>query len=224
MVHISTLRPRRNDRHVPDDIFKHIFLNQNIRFLIDILMNFVPYGPIDCQSRLVQLIAWRLADDKPLSEPMMAYFPDAYTCISRPLLLNNGGLSQKCWRGIDGKILLRASYNLNICFDITYLNISNTIQLPTCPSICLTIQSSHWLPLSFFLLSPPPPSLSFSRFPLCLILAHKMAHIPQSYTLWKITLSVIMWSLSLCCYCVGTRTKSCTNVRTIKILFEERKI
>ena len=29
-----------------DDIFKHIFLNENVRVLIQILLKFVPKGPI----------------------------------------------------------------------------------------------------------------------------------------------------------------------------------
>ena len=31
---------------------------------------FIPYGPIDYKSALVQIIAWRQAGDKPLSEPI----------------------------------------------------------------------------------------------------------------------------------------------------------
>ena len=39
---IHTLRPRQNDRHFPDDIFKRIFFNENIRILIKISLKFVP--------------------------------------------------------------------------------------------------------------------------------------------------------------------------------------
>ena len=29
-VHLNTLRPRQNGRHFPDDVFKCIFLNENV--------------------------------------------------------------------------------------------------------------------------------------------------------------------------------------------------
>ena len=35
-------------------------------------------GPIDNNTALVQLMAWRRIGDKPLSEPMMAWVGDAY--------------------------------------------------------------------------------------------------------------------------------------------------
>ena len=38
----NTLRPRQNGRHVPDDIFKSIFLNENIWVLLKISPKFVP--------------------------------------------------------------------------------------------------------------------------------------------------------------------------------------
>ena len=42
----NTLRPRQNDRHFPDDIFKCIFLVENVHISIKILLKFVPKGPI----------------------------------------------------------------------------------------------------------------------------------------------------------------------------------
>ena len=66
--------PRQNGDHFPGDIFKPIFLNENIQISINVSLNFVPYGPIDYKSALVQIMAWRWAGDKPLSEPLMAYF------------------------------------------------------------------------------------------------------------------------------------------------------
>ena len=38
---------------------------------------FVPKVPIDSKPALVQIMAWRLTSDKPLSEPMMANPTDA---------------------------------------------------------------------------------------------------------------------------------------------------
>ena len=61
-----------------DDIFKHIFFNQNIRISIQILLKCVPLSLIDNTSALVQVMAWRRVDDNPLPEAMMTQFTDAY--------------------------------------------------------------------------------------------------------------------------------------------------
>ena len=61
-----------------DDIFKCIFLNENDRIPIQISLTFVPRSHIDNKPALVQAMAWRRIDDKPLPELMMAQFMDAY--------------------------------------------------------------------------------------------------------------------------------------------------
>ena len=61
-----------------DDIFKHIFLNESDKILIHISLNLVPRSQIDNKPSLVLVMAWRRTGDKPLSEPMMAQFTDAY--------------------------------------------------------------------------------------------------------------------------------------------------
>ena len=45
---------------------------------IKISLKFVPKGPIDNIPALVQILAWHWTGDKPLSEPMMAWF--FYAC------------------------------------------------------------------------------------------------------------------------------------------------
>ena len=45
-VFVNTLGPRQNGRHIPDDIFKCIFLNESIWISIEISLKFVPKGPI----------------------------------------------------------------------------------------------------------------------------------------------------------------------------------
>ena len=42
IIFVSTLRPRQNGRHFPDDTFKRIFLNENISISIKISLKFVP--------------------------------------------------------------------------------------------------------------------------------------------------------------------------------------
>ena len=61
-----------------DDIFKCIFLNENVRILIKISLKFVPKDPIDNKSALVQVMAWRRIGDQPLPEPMLTQFTNEY--------------------------------------------------------------------------------------------------------------------------------------------------
>ena len=45
---------------------------------VEFLLKFVPKGPIYNKSELVQVMAWRQTCDKPLPEPMLTQFTDAY--------------------------------------------------------------------------------------------------------------------------------------------------
>ena len=82
VAYINTLRPRPNRRHFADDIFKYIFLNENVWIPIKISLKFVPKGRINNISALVQIMAWRRPGDKPLSEPMMVSLP-THICVTR---------------------------------------------------------------------------------------------------------------------------------------------
>ena len=70
-MHVNTLRSKQNGQHFPDDIFKCIFLNENVWILIKISFNFVPKGPINNIPALVQVMAWCRPGAKPLSKPLM---------------------------------------------------------------------------------------------------------------------------------------------------------
>ena len=61
-----------------DTIFKWICLNKNGRIPIQISLKFVPRSPIDNKPALVQAMAWRRTGDKPLPEPVITQFTDAY--------------------------------------------------------------------------------------------------------------------------------------------------
>ena len=80
---VNTLRPRQNGRHFPEDIFKCIFLNENVRISIKISLKFVPRGPMNDIPALVQIMVWRRQDDKPLSEPMLVSLL-THICVTRP--------------------------------------------------------------------------------------------------------------------------------------------
>ena len=59
-----------------DDIFKRIFFNKNIRISIPISLKFLPKGPINNKSALVQVMALHQTGDKRLPKPIMAQFTD----------------------------------------------------------------------------------------------------------------------------------------------------
>ena len=86
----NTLRPRQNGRHFPDDMFKCIFLNENVLISIKISLKFVPKGPINNIPALVQIMAWCRPGDKPLSDPMMIILL-THICVTRPQLVNSLG-------------------------------------------------------------------------------------------------------------------------------------
>ena len=80
---LNTLRLSQNGCHFPDNIFKCIFSNENVKVLIKISLKFVPKGPINNIPALVQIMAWRWPGDKPLSESMMVSLL-THICITQP--------------------------------------------------------------------------------------------------------------------------------------------
>ena len=88
MMPFNTLRPRQNGRHFVDDIFKCIFLNENVWIPIKISLKFVPKGPINNIPALVQIMAWRRPGDKTFSEPMLVSLP-THICVTRHQWVNS---------------------------------------------------------------------------------------------------------------------------------------
>ena len=86
---VNSLRPRQNGRHLAADIFKRIFMNENVRISIKFSLKFVPKGPINNIPALVQIMAWRRPGDKPLSEPVMVSLL-THICITRPQWVKHG--------------------------------------------------------------------------------------------------------------------------------------
>ena len=56
----------QNGRHLADGIFKCIFMNEQFCILIRISLKFVPRDPIDSKSALLEVMAQRLLDAKPV--------------------------------------------------------------------------------------------------------------------------------------------------------------
>ena len=71
----DSLRPRRNRLYFADDIFKCIFLNENVLILVKISLKFIPKCPINNISELVQIMAWQWPGNTPLTQPMMVRLP-----------------------------------------------------------------------------------------------------------------------------------------------------
>ena len=107
---VNSLRPGYNGRHFPDDIFKRIFLNENVWIATKISLKCVPEDPINNIPALVQIMACRRPGDKPLSEPMLVSLvtrisvtrlqwvnslrPSEHICVSKLTIIgSDNGLS-----------------------------------------------------------------------------------------------------------------------------------
>ena len=75
---LTHLPRRQNGSYFADDIFKCIFLHENAWISVGFSPDFVPKGPIGNYPALVQIMAWRRKNDKPLSEPILTRFTDGY--------------------------------------------------------------------------------------------------------------------------------------------------
>ena len=84
---VNTLRPRQNGCHFPDDMFKCVFLNEDVWIQNEISLKFVSKGSINNNPALFQIMAWRRLGDKPLSEPMMVSLL-THICVTRPQWVN----------------------------------------------------------------------------------------------------------------------------------------
>ena len=80
---LNTLRPRQNGRDFPDNIFKCIFLNENVSISVQISLKFLPKDPISNIPLLVYLMVLHQPGDQPLSEPMMFNLP-MHMCVTQP--------------------------------------------------------------------------------------------------------------------------------------------
>ena len=61
-----------------DNVLKCNFLNENVWIPIEISLKFIPKSLINNIPALVQIMVWRRTGDRPLYEPMMTRFNDAY--------------------------------------------------------------------------------------------------------------------------------------------------
>ena len=111
----NTLRPRQDGRHFADDIFKWVFLNEDLWISINVSLKFVPKDPINNIPALVQIMAWRRPGDKPLSGPMILGLL-THICVPRPQWVKPLKLARCPWHTLCGnrqcvQIALKPSIN-----------------------------------------------------------------------------------------------------------------
>ena len=75
---ITRSPPGLNGRHFADDIFRCIFVNEKFSILNKFSLKFVPKGLTDNNPAMVQMMVWRHKGDKPLSEPVLTRFTEAF--------------------------------------------------------------------------------------------------------------------------------------------------
>ena len=86
---VNTLRPRQNGRHFANDIFKWIFVNEDIWISMNISLEFIPKDQINNIPALVQIMAWCRPGGKPLSAAMI-FRLSTHICATRPQWVNVG--------------------------------------------------------------------------------------------------------------------------------------
>ena len=68
---VNIMKPEQNGRHLADNIFWYIFLNEKYYILIKISLNCVAKVPGDNVTAVVQMKAWHWEGDKPLHKPVL---------------------------------------------------------------------------------------------------------------------------------------------------------
>ena len=133
---INTLGPRQNERLFTDDIFKCIFLNDDVWIPNKISLKFVPKGPINNIPALVQIMAWHRPGDKPLSEPMLVSLT-THVCVTRPQWVNICSMSQPhlISRRHEYILLCKTACGL-VCCDSNFIH-------PPHESQCFTVNSDN---------------------------------------------------------------------------------
>ena len=74
-VHFNTLRPRH---HFPDEIFKSVFIKENVWILVKIWIKFVLRDSVNSIPSLLQIMPRHWRGDKALSEPLVSLLMHIY--------------------------------------------------------------------------------------------------------------------------------------------------
>ena len=79
----NVLGPRDKMAAISQTTLSSWILYENVKISIKFSLDFVPEGPINNIPVIVQIMAWRLPGDQPLSEPMVVRLP-TYIYVTRP--------------------------------------------------------------------------------------------------------------------------------------------
>ena len=94
---VNTLRLRQNGRHFADDLFKCIFMNENVWNSIELLLKLITKGPDNNTQALVQIMAWRRpGGEHYLSQwwtNFLKLWLPTHICVTRPQWFNWHGLA-----------------------------------------------------------------------------------------------------------------------------------
>ena len=123
-IFIETLRPRKNDCRLSDDIWKLIFFHENCCILIQIQLEFVRRVQLVLIQHWVRYWLGTCLAAKPISEPMMAKLIKTYICITLPQWVNSLWPSYAIWWQISWSTLAQVmaccltapSHYLNQCW------------------------------------------------------------------------------------------------------------
>ena len=113
-IWVNSPPPGQNRCHFADNIFKCIYANEKFSILIQISSKDVSMCPIDNNSSLIQVMAWRRTSDKPLLEAMSTHIIDAY--------MRHQGRWVNCW--INQKMLMSSK----ALFTVTYIAYGHFVQ------------------------------------------------------------------------------------------------
>ena len=107
---VLLIPPGQDGRHFADDVFKCIFVNENLCILIWISLKFVPKSLNDNIPTVVWVMAWCQTGDKPLPEPMLTELTEAYiAALGGDELKENDVMVVGNSHDIDGKMSIKAA-------------------------------------------------------------------------------------------------------------------
>ena len=118
---LNTLGPRQKWQNFADDIFKRVFLKENVCISIEFSLKFVLKGPINNIQVLVQIMAWCRPGDKPSSEPMMVSLR-THICVAQPQWVNSMSLNNAICGYILGTTLAQVMFFFCLTASNHYLN------------------------------------------------------------------------------------------------------
>ena len=204
------IEPRQNGYHFADDMFKCIFLIENVRISINISMKFVPKVQINNIPALVPIMAWRPLGDKSFSEPIMVSLlthicATRHQWINQPhvrtsllyifvvvgLMLFVPSYSATCFMYITGKLFL---FPLLLC-SLWCAQVIGYIMARMSYSAVYTL---HYL--TIITMQTYPKALNIWNFPIlssvCLRLRHFLIYRWCPFLLWWLWIHLILLTSS----------------------------